>query len=81
MLGENPSTVVVPGSEMSRGEEGEEGGGKQEMLKDGVCVVQSESSGGHQEKVTCLSPASAVKLSASHSVGRISRHTCVYVGL
>ena len=27
VLGENPSRVVVPGSEMSRGEEGEEGGG------------------------------------------------------
>ena len=38
------------------------------MLKDGVWVVQLESSGGHQEKVTCLSPASAVKLPASHSI-------------
>ena len=42
------------------------------MLKNGVWVVQSESLGGHQEKVTCLSPASAVKLSASHSVEELA---------
>ena len=42
------------------------------MLKNRVWVVQLESSGGHQEKVTCLSPASAVKLSASHSVEELA---------
>ena len=67
MLGENPARVDVPGSRVGGVRDGREG--EQDRLKAGVLREQfeSSSSGGHQEKVTCLSPASAENSQVSHT--------------
>ena len=67
VVGEKPVRVFVPTSEVSEREEEGEEEGWQERLKEGAGAVQLVSSfGGHQKKTTCLSPASALNVSASH---------------